>query len=358
MLCAAVCLISAAARANAQMPGYPQSPATSPQTPTSPDQNQPQGQQKGQPKEKGAPSDAEVKAAQAVQSAADAQTTAAAAMEFVKKYPKSSLRPQVARGVVVKIAAVPDPAQRVMLAEGFTKIFNAPDEASLASPVLVNAYIEAKRFDDAYRLATPAAVEKFQDPLGVMITLAVTGAEQARQQNGKYVKASQQLGLKAVELIESGKKPAQVEDARWEEYKTSWLPQLYQSLGVMSYAAGDKLDAKVKLAKAASLNSSDPNTYILIGAIANDEYQQTAQEHKAASGAAKDELLKKAHGQLDQVIDAWAHAIALTEGNSLADQMRTQLMQDLESYYKYRHGSSEGLRQLIDKYKKPAGTQP
>jgi hypothetical protein len=298
-----------------------------------------------------------MKAAQAVQAATDLQATGSAATEFVKKYPKSSLRPQVARGVLAKIAAVQDPAQRVTMAEGFTKVFNLPEEASLASPLLINAYVDAKRYDDAYRLATPAVVEKLDDPLAVMITLTMTGADQVRQQNGKYLKASQQMGLKAVELIESGKKPAQVDDARWQEYKTNWLPQLYQSLGVMSYASGDKADAKAKLEKAAALNSTDANTYVLLGAIANDEYQQTAQEHKAASGAAKDELLKKAHAQLDQVIDAWAHAVALTEGDSRADQMRTQLMQDLESYYKYRKGSTDGLRQLIDKYKKPAGSQ-
>jgi hypothetical protein len=27
-------------------------------------------------------------------------------------------------------------------------------------------------------------------------------------------------------------------------------------------------------------------------------------------------------------------------------------MEDLESYYKYRHGSSDGLKELIGKYKK------
>jgi hypothetical protein len=309
-----------------------------------------QGQKQGG--QKGAPSDAEQKAAQAVQSAADAPATGAAAMEFVKKYPKSSLRPQVARTVLMKIAAVPDPAQRVTFAEGFTKVFDSPDEATLAAPVIIDAYVDAKRYDDAYRLATPEAVAKFEDPLGVMVSLAMTGADQVRQKNGKYVQASQQLGLKAVEMIEGGKKPAQVDDARWAEYKTTWLPQLYQSLGVLSYASGDKADAKAKLSKAAALNSTDPNTYILLGALANDEYQQTAQQHKAASGAAKDELLKQAHAQLDVVIDSWAHAVALTEGDPRAEQVRTQLMEDLESYYKYRHGSSDGLKELIGKYKK------
>lgn len=309
---------------------------------------------------KGAPqaSDAEQKAAQAVQSASDAQATAAAAMEFVKKYPKSSLRPQVARTVAGKLAAVSDPAQRVTLAEGALKVFDKPDDALVINPVLINAYVEAKRLDDAFRVATPAAVEKLDDPVGVMISLLLAGAEQARQKNPKYVQASQQLGLKAIEIVEGGKKPERVEDARWEEYRTEWLPQAYQALAVLALAGGNQADAQARLAKAAAAKSSDPNTYILIGALSNEEYQQTVQQHKAASGAAKDELLKKAHAQLDQVIDAWAHAVALTLGDARYDQTRTQLMQDLESYYKYRRGSTEGMQQLIDKYKKPAAVTP
>lgn len=303
-------------------------------------------------------SEAEQKAAQAVQAGADAQATAAAAMEFVKKYPKSSLRPQVARGIAAKLDAVQDPAQRVTLAEGAMKMFDKPGEAEILNPVLVKAYVDAKRFDDAFRVATPAAVEKFEDPVGVSITLLLAGAEQARQKNPKYVASSQQLGLKAVEVIEGGQRPAGIEAARWEEYRTEWLPQAYQALAVLALSGGSPADAQARLAKAAALKSTDPNTYILIGALSNNDYQQTAQQHKAATGAAKDELLKKAHAQLDQVIDAWAHAVALTIGDARYDQMRTQLMQDLESYYKYRNGSTAGLQQLIDKYKKPATTTP
>ena len=194
-LCAAMCLI-AAARASAQMPGYPQPPATSPQTPTYPDQNQP----KGQPKEKGAPSDAEVKAAQAVQSAADVQATAAAASEFVKKYPKSSLRPQVARGVATKIAAVPDPAQRVTLAEGALKLFDKPAEMDIINPVLISAYVEAKRFDEAFRVVG-ATLDKSPDDVPVRTQMALIGIDQARLGNAKFVPQSQQYAVKAIELI-------------------------------------------------------------------------------------------------------------------------------------------------------------
>ena len=46
---------------------------------------------------------------------------------------------------------------------------------------------------------------------------------------------------------------------------------------------------------------------------------------------------------------------AVTEGNARYEQVRRQFLQDLESYYKYRHnGSTEGMQQLIVKYKSAA----
>ena len=59
--------------------------------------------------------------------------------------------------------------------------------------------------------------------------------------------------------------------------------------------------------------------------------------------------------RLDQVIDAYAHFIALSEGQAQLATMRQQEMEDLEKYYKYRHnGKTDGMQQLIDKYKNPA----
>jgi hypothetical protein len=58
---------------------------------------------------------------------------------------------------------------------------------------------------------------------------------------------------------------------------------------------------------------------------------------------------------LDNVIEAYAHAVALAESNPNLQQVRQQYLQDLEAYYKYRHhNSTEGMQQLIDKYKTPA----
>ena len=51
-------------------------------------------------------------------------------------------------------------------------------------------------------------------------------------------------------------------------------------------------------------------------------------------------------------IDAYAHAVAVSEGNAALQPVRQQFMQDLEAYYKYRHNNSTaGMQELINKYK-------
>jgi len=67
----------------------------------------------------------------------------------------------------------------------------------------------------------------------------------------------------------------------------------------------------------------------------------------------KDELLKQAYGAMDQVIDLYAHAVGLAEGRAEYDKLRAQVTADLQTYWTHRHnGSTEGLQQLIDKYKR------
>jgi hypothetical protein len=304
-------------------------------------------------------SEAELKAAQAVENAADGAAALAAAGEFVKKYPKSEIRLDVARSAADKIAKVQDAAQRVSLSESFLKTFNAPAEANVINSDLALAYVNAKRLDDAFRVADPASAEKFERPVGVLVTLAMTGAQELQNGNTKYRDQSRQLGLKAVEIFEAGQVPAGYDAASWAGYKAKWLPQVYHSLAVMSYISGDKADARAKLEKAVALGTTEAVSYYLLGLIEDDEYQALAAKHKAATGAAQADLQKQALAQMDKVIDAYARTLALAEGDARFDQLRAAVRPALESYYKYRNNNSaDGLQALIDKYKKPAAAKP
>ncbi|HSB08331.1 MAG TPA: hypothetical protein VLM38_02385 [Blastocatellia bacterium] len=313
------------------------------------------GQAKDQSKDKkqSPPSDAEQKAMAKVEAAADTPAKIQAAGEFVKKYPKSSLRPRVIGYVVQEIDKLPDATQRFTQFESVQTMFKDPADAEVIAPILVEAYFKENRFDDGFRVASEY-LPKSND-LALLTRVAMIGVEQAKQRNPKFVAQAQQFGTKAIEIIESGKKPETIDDAKWSEYQTRWLPSLYQSLGMLSMMTGNRDDARTKINKALSLNNKDPFSYVLLGSMLNEEYQQLAQQHKTlTAGPQRDSVLKQAHDKLDQIIDAYAHGVGLSEGNPAYQVLHDQILQDLQSYYKYRHGgSTDGLQQLIDKYKQP-----
>jgi hypothetical protein len=144
-------------------------------------------------------------------------------------------------------------------------------------------------------------------------------------------------------------------DATWKEYK-DLLPRLYQSMGILGMVKGDRAATLTRLTKASELDPKDPFNYLLISGVVNDEYQDAAKRYQGmADGPAKTAELPKVLAALDRVIDSYAHFVALSEGNAQLATIRQQEMQDLEKYYKYRHdGKTEGMQQLIDKYKTPA----
>jgi hypothetical protein len=298
-------------------------------------------------------SEGERDALRKIQNAKDIQAKLQASAEFLKKYPRSMQRTNVAMYVAGEIARLQDPAQVINFSESFLNTFKEPGDAAIINPILIEAYIKASKFDEAFQRATDY-LEKNPENVPILVEMARLSTQQAQAGNSKFVAQGQKFGAKAIELIEADKKPENLDADRWSEYKTKWLPQLYQWTGFLSFVNNDIAGAKSKLEKAASLSPSEPVVYYLIGFVLNSEYQQLAQQYKSTSpGPMQDEILKQAHAKLDQVIDAYAHAVALAWGKPQYQQLQDALMQDLQSYYKYRHnGSIEGLQQLIDKYKK------
>ncbi|HJQ25484.1 MAG TPA: hypothetical protein VKA60_16310 [Blastocatellia bacterium] len=288
-----------------------------------------------------------------VQSAADPQAKLKAAEEFIKKYPKSTNRAGVLSHVAGEINNVTDQAAKITMLEGAVAIFKEPADSDILAPALINAYIAANRFDDVFTFAQTALAKNPND-VATLTQVTIIGANQAKQRNGKYVPQSMQYGAKAIQLIESGNKPAGLTDENWKEYQTRWLPQLYQVTGLMAMMTSNNDDAKAKLEKAATLDANDPVTFYLLGSLLNDEYQKMAEGYqKQSAGPLKEQMLKDAQAKMDEIIEMWAHALALAQGNPQYQSFGDQLRPELEGYYKYRHGNStKGLDELIAKYKK------
>lgn len=309
-------------------------------------------QEKGQPAQV---SDAEHKAAQKIDDAKDAAGKLAAASDFIQKYPKSSLRPKIAEIIIAQIASTQDLKQKISFAETYMNTFTEASEANRMYPILIDSYIAAKRVDDAFNAAGPW-LELNPNQADVLYELAVIGADEARRQNPKYVKQSQQYGLKAIELIEADKRPETYSVESWNKNKTIWLPQLYQALGILSFLVGNDADATAKLQKAAALNPNDPTNFVLLATIKNNQYTAEAKQLQGApKSPATAEAEKKLLAQLDEIIDLYAHAVGLTEGKPQLQQLHDQLVPALTDYYKFRHNNSTaGMQDLINKYKRPS----
>jgi len=274
------------------------------------------------------------------------------ATELVKKYPKSSVRPRVASEVADLIAGVKEPSEKISLAKEYRGIFTEPSEQQMIVPILIEGYIDAKQSDEAFSTGAEFLAQN-PDSVRVLVGLMSLGTDQAKLGNSKFVEPSLQYGARAAEMVEGNKKPANMDEAGWTQYKTTVLPGVYRSLGILNLVKGNRAQAKARVMKASEIAPSDPYNYLLHSGILNDDYQDAGKRYQnLPDGKAKTDELQKVLASLDSVIDAYAHLIALSEGVAPLQQVRQQVMQDMESYYKYRHkGSTDGMQQLIDKYK-------
>ena len=291
----------------------------------------------------------------AIMSAPDPAAKLKAVEVLIKKHPKTPVRERVAREAANQIADIKDAAQRVTSAQQYAGIFTEPSEQQMIMPILIEAFAGANRQDEAFSSGAEFLTRN-PDSLFVLVQLISVGTDQERKKNSKFIPQSLQYATHAIELIEADKKPDVMDDAGWKKYKSIELPSLYQSMGLLSLVKGDRGEAKARLAKAAEIAPADPFNFLLLAGILNDEYQDAAKHYQSIpNGPARDEELKKILASLDQVIDAYAHTIALSEGNERLAPARQQYLQDLEAYYKFRHNNSTaGMQQLIDKYKVPA----
>jgi hypothetical protein len=296
----------------------------------------------------------EQKMAEAIKTAPDAAGKVKAAGEFVKKYPKSLLRPMIAEQMSDQIRDVKDADQKIALAQQFKIVFNDPSEEEVIMPVLLEGYSDAKKPEGAFSTGAPYLTQH-PDSVPVLIGLFTIATEQAKQKNLKFLEQGEQYGGRAIELIEGNKKPASMNDATWKDYG-NLLPRLYQQYGILGMVKGDRAATQARLTKASELDPKDPFNFLLLSSSLNEEYQEGAKKYQSMpDGTDRDAQLKKVLGLLDRVIDADAHFVALSEGNAQLAAVRQQEMQYLETNYKYRHGGkTDGMQALIDKYKASA----
>src|SRR4030095_17047793 len=92
------------------------------------------------PKEQPKVSEEEGKALQKINSAPTTAKKVKLAVEFNKKFKKSSLRGKLADYLSGQIINEKDSAQKLQLAQQFSATFDQPGEADLVKPALIDAY--------------------------------------------------------------------------------------------------------------------------------------------------------------------------------------------------------------------------
>jgi hypothetical protein len=293
-------------------------------------------------------------AAAKITKAAGTEGKLQAAAAFVRKYPQSALRKQIAQDIARQIVDTQDAQAKASLAQAFLDIFNLPEEAGYVNASLLSAYINAGKTEEALKMGA-AWLAQHPDDIQTMQNLTILASAAAIKGNDSFIPQGRQYGAKAIELLEADKMPAGTDAVRWAQYKPAALVSLYRETGVLAYKAGDKTTALTLLEKAAALKSTDPGVYLLVSELNNDAYEMRAKEYQVAAPAEKQAAFQKVEVALDKVIDSYAQAVAATEGNAQFQPVNAALKSDLERYYKFRHkGSADGMQQLIDKYKKPA----
>jgi hypothetical protein len=294
----------------------------------------------------------EIDAAKKIEVAKDFGGKFKAAEEFMKKYSKSVIRPQVAQILAEEIYRGTDPKARLTQYDAYSKLFNTDEEMGYILTGKVDALISTGSIDEGFKLA-PKALEKQPEQPYLLTQLAIAGRNALQQGKPEYAGVSKSYAAKAIELIEADKMPEKTDAKNWELLKKQQLPELYFSQGLILYSEQDVAGSKASFEKSAKLSPNNPNNYFMLSALADNDYKNAAMEYNLASNAEKPAKLKKAEAAMDVIIDYSAHALALVEGKPESKAMYDQLLGETQNIYKlrYKAASADGLKAIIEKYK-------
>ena len=288
---------------------------------------------------------------QAVNSARNPAARLAAAEDFVANFPNSSRRPEVARLVSEQLPVLRNPEVAIALVDRARAIFTTSAELEFLQPVALEIYADANRADEAFALAAVFLSRKPEE-LWALVKMTYLGAREAKERRLKYADISLAYGLKAIDMIEKDQRQPGMTDSTWVDLKST-LPELHIQIGLIKLAQGLTAEAKTQITKGIQLQPNDPVGLALLGRVLNSEYEkQMIDYQKMEEGSAKQNEKRRLDTLLDEIIDAYARAVALATGKQQHQTMLQQVVPDLTTYYKYRNnGSITGLQKLIDKYK-------
>ena len=287
----------------------------------------------------------------AIKRATNPTTKLSAAEDFIAKFPNSNARLNVAETVAGEILKIKNGAVALALLDRARAVFTSEQEREILKPVALEAYALGNRIDDAFALASEM-LAKNPDDINVLARMTLAGTEEARKKNRKYAEVSLQYGLKAIALIEAGKKPAGIDDEKWALQRGN-IAELYQQTAILYLASGNTQEATSRLTKAAALSPLDPSNFALLARVMNADYLLQMDAYEVMpDGKSKLDAQKKLDVLLDSMIETYARAAGLATGRVEYQTLLQQVIPDLTIYYKRRNNDSiKGLQQLINRYR-------
>src|SRR6185503_8150887 len=234
----------------------------------------------------------------AIKRATNPTTKLSAAEDFIAKFPNSNARLGVAETVAGEILKIKNGAVALALLDRARAVFTSEQEREILKPVALEAYALGNRIDDAFALASEM-LAKNPDDINVLARMTLAGTEEARKKNRKYAEVSLQYGLKAIALIEAGKKPAGIDDEKWALQRGN-LAELYQQTAILYLASGNTPEAKSRLTKAAALSPLDPSNFALLARVMNADYLLQMDAYEVMpDGKSRQDAQKKLDALLD-----------------------------------------------------------
>jgi hypothetical protein len=236
--------------------------------------------------------------------------------------------------------------------ESVTKFIKAYEEATedLMLPKLV--YTD-KNYPEAFAVGRRILARK-PDDLNVLMTLAYAGYAARTAGNNSLVSEASGYGKKALQQIEGGKAPA-----TWEPYKSKEeaISYLNYYLGELALGSKDVAGSLPYFLKAATLEGPAKKSAATYGWLATAyqaaQYDRMQQEFNTKFGGKPETdeskfALDQLNQVIDRIIDAYARAVNLAGSDPNLAKAKTEWMQQLTNFYKFRHeDKTDGLDAYI-----------
>lgn len=210
-----------------------------------------------------------------------------------------------------------------------------------------------KKFAEAFAVGKEILADE-PDNLKALIDLGYLGyLATITAKNESFNNESLGYARKAIQLIESGKAPE-----NWSAFKSKEdaLAYLYNAIGRLTLKSNspETLTSLIKAAQFEGDVKKDPWIYFFIAAAYEaGPYSKLSADYKACCEG-KDEtpqsklILANIQQVVDRMVDAYARAVALAGTDPKFQASKTEWMESLKTWYKFRHNDSDaGLNEMI-----------